>query len=327
YTPAWLRAFLWGAAGIFAIAATLLIFLSTSAATVMGQTPFASISLVEGINTGVLGPGEQRWFRFRPDEQGAPVQAEQSLTFIFTPGDGNHIGSVNMQLFEEKQLPLFFLDSRKMANLGAGQIVARDNNPETGELFWNGWLFGDQSYYVQLANGSQTPVDYWLFTDDVISYPLGQSVAAAQCKPAQVGAKPQTAVPLQFGQNQGQLNPGEAIWYSFSVTDTDGEFFEPLALTMIVTPDNGNRIRNITFDIYPAGQVQGWTPGNHAPINNIGAGSVVFRDENPLTGERVWSGWVIDSDLYYLQIRNGNDISMDYWLFAGDIYNSNLGGN
>ena len=70
------------------------------------------------------------------------------------------------------QLPFFFLNTKKMTNFGAGQIVSRDNNPETGELFWTGWLFGDQSYYVQLVNGSETPIDYWLFTDNVISYPL-----------------------------------------------------------------------------------------------------------------------------------------------------------
>ena len=111
------------------------------------------------------------------------------------------------------------------------------------------------------------------------------------------------------------------------MTDADDEYFEEMALTMIATPDDGNRIRNMTFDIYTADSVQRWASVDRDQINNIGAGSIVFRDENPLTGERVWSGWVIDNNLYYIQIRNGNDIQMDYWLFTGDIYNSNLGGN
>ena len=128
-------------------------------------------------------------------------------------------------------------------------------------------------------------------------------------------------------QTQGRLDPGGSIWYSFAVTDADDEYFEEMALTMIATPDDGNRIRNMTFDIYTADSVQRWASGDRDQINNIGAGSIVFRDENPLTGERVWSGWVIDNNLYYIQIRNGNDIQMDYWLFTGDIYNSNLGGN
>ncbi len=331
-SPTLLKAFLLVSAGIFATAATILIFLSTSAATVTGQTPFAPIAMIEGVNTGILGPGEQRWFKFRPTEPASTVQTEQFLTFMFTPGDGNRVRNVTMQLFEERQLPFFFLNTKKMTNFGAGQIVSRDNNPETGELFWTGWLFGDQSYYVQLVNGSEATVDYWLFTDNVISYSLGESQPnvvqdTPDRAPIEAGSQPQTAIPLQLGQNQGRLDRGGAIWYSFAVADADDEYFEEMALTMIATPDDGNRVRNMTFDIYTADSAQRWASGDRDQINNIGAGSVVFRDENPLTGERVWSGWVIDSNLYYIQIRNGNDIQMDYWLFTGDIYNSNLGGN
>lgn len=331
HSPTPVRNFLLIVAGIFAIAATFLIVLSTTAATVTGQTPFASISLVDGVNTGILGPGEQRWFKFKPDQQIQMSQKEQSLTVMFTPGDGNRIRDVNMQIFEEKQLAAFSRDGKKMSNLGAGQIVSRDNNPETGELFWNGWLFGEQSYYIQLANNSDIPVDYWLFTEDIISYPLNEpetdSQARSESVPMAAGTAPQMAVPLQFGQNQGSLDPGEAIWYSFAIDDAGDEFFEEMALTMIVTPDDGNRIRNVTFDIFTAASVQGWSPVNEAHINNIGAGSIVYRDENPLTGERFWTGWVVEKELYYIQVRNGSDARMDYWLFTGDIYNSNLGGN
>ncbi len=330
-----LKGFLFMIAVIFAVAATLLVIFLTSAATLTGRTPFASISLVDGLNTGILGPGEQRWFKFIPDKQRQSVRLEKSLTFIFTPGDGNRIGHVNMQIFKTDQLRFFYHgDVSKMANLGAGQIVSRDNNPETGELFWTGWVSGQQSYYVQLMNGGDTPIDYWLFTDDDIGYPLDEPEAdvtgaiSEEVEPTLAfapGAGPQTAMPLHFGQNKGGLDPGEETWYSFSMTDQDGEYFEEMALTMIVTPDNGNRIRNMTFDIFTARSVQHWSPGNNSQINNIGAGSIVYRDNNPLTGERFWSGWVVDGDLYYLQIRNGADVHMDYWLFTGDVYGPELG--
>lgn len=327
-----LKIFLLVVAGIFAIAATLLIILSTSAATVSGQTPFVSISLVEGVNTGILGPGEQRWFKLQPGASGADRQVEETLTLMFTPGvDSNQSRHIAMQIFEKKQLVFFQGETNSMANLGAGQAVSRDNNPQTGERLWTGWLFSAQNYYVQLANNSNTPIDYWLFTDDVISYPLGESEATAAAAVATndsigPGAVPQAAIPLKPGENKGSVKPGQEVWYSFSVTDADNKFFEEMALTMVVTPDDGNRIRGVTFDIFTAGAVQNWVPGDNSGLNNLGAGSVVYRDNNPLTGERIWSGWVVDNDLYYIQIRNSADIHMDYWLFTGDVYHPELGG-
>ena len=48
-------------------------------------------------------------------------------------------------------------------------------------------------------------------------------------------------------------------------------------------------------------------------------------DHNPLTGEKFWNGWVVDNDLYYVQIRNGTDVHTDYWLYTGDVYGPELG--
>jgi hypothetical protein len=235
-----------------------------------------------------------------------------------------------MRIFGKNQLLFYYLNAKRMTNLGAGQLVSRDNNPLTGELFWTGWLFGDQSYYVQLENDGTAVIDYWLFTEDVDRLPPDESQTgsiSAESAPETVaeGHTPQTATPLQLGPNQGSLLSGAERWYSLSLTDADSEHFEELALTMIVTPDNGNRLQNITFDIYTAEAVQSWSPGENIEINNIGAGSIVFRDSNPLTGERFWSGWIVDNEVYYVRIRNGTDIRMDYWLFTGDIYDSNLG--
>jgi len=46
-----------------------------------------------------------------------------------------------------------------------------------------------------------------------------------------------------------------------------------------------------------------------------------------MTGERFWTGWVIDRTLYYLRVRNGTDYQMDYWLFTDNVYNPELGGD
>ena len=474
-----LKSFLFLVAGVFAVAAVLLVILLTSAATVTGGTPFSAVTLAEGVNTGVLAPGEQRWFKYNPDPYGRALDLEKSLTLIFTPDDGNRIRLVSLQLFEEGELQFFFSnDTSRMTNFGAGQIVSRDSNPLTGERLWHGWVSGQKTYYVQVVNGSDATIDYWLFTEDVASYALGEpekpkeevipEVGADPANPAPLkpglttgslephstywyaftyidysgkkkfhdltytmfftpddgnrrhyvnfelyplseyevwqrgdadkltnfgagsiedrddddntasrvwrgqvvngvtylmgvknnsdvmidywlfdqdvftpelgpkpppspkpvfaeGAAPETAIPLKFGENKGGLEPGEEAWYSFLITDADDQNFEPMALTMVTTPDDGNRIYFMNMDIFTAAGVQLWAPGDNSKIHNIGAGSVVFRDNNPLTGEKFWNGWIVDNELYYVQIRNSTKVHMDYWLFAGDVYNHELG--
>ena len=320
---------------IFAAAATILIILSTSAATVTGRSPFYSISLVEGANTGILGPDEQRWFRLKPGAQAQSDPVEQALTLIYTPDNGSQREQIAMQIFEEKQLQFFnSVDAGHMVNLGAGQVVSRDDNPETGELFWTGWLPAQASYYIQLINNSDAALDYWLFTDDVYGYPLGatetiQSDAAsaeiAAAPPPAMGSAPQAAITLNSDYGHGNLKTGQEIWYNFSVTDADGEFFEAAALTMVITPNDDNRVWRVSFDVITAGEIQNWLAGSSAQINNVGAGSVVRRDNNPQTGEQFWGGWLIDGEVYYVRIRNGADIPIDYWLFTGDVYNPELG--
>lgn len=101
-----------------------------------------------------------------------------------------------------------------------------------------------------------------------------------------------------------------------------------MALTMVMTPDDGNRIYYVPFDVFRAGEdVQYWSPtdSSNKQISNMGAGSVVFRDNNPLTGERFWSGWVVNNNLYLVQVRNGTNVPIDYHLFTGDVYSPELG--
>jgi hypothetical protein len=329
-----LKCFLYLIAIVFAAAASWLVIWLASAATVTGKTPFAPISLIDGTNTGVLGPGEQRWFKFTPVTDGQTVKLEKSLTLIFAPGYGNYVRNATMQIFQEDQIQFFYGgQTDQMNNLGAGQIVSRDNNPESGELFWTGWLFGQQNYFIELTNGNDSVIDYWLFTDNIISHPLGDPEpqngavgSVVNTGPAVFpGSAPLTALPLEFGQNVGGLDARDQVWYSFSIADHDSEYFEEMNLTLVVTPDNGNRIRNFTFDIYTDREIQNWLLGHNAEINNIGAGSVVLRDSNPETGERFWNGWVVDGSLYYVQIRNSTDTHMDYWLFTDDVYGPELG--
>lgn len=316
---------------LYAIAVVILISSYSSAATVTGAAPSLAISLANDLNTGILAPGEQRWFKLTPGSTSQSSQVEQSLTLFFTPDDGQQIRQVSLQLFAESQLPFFYEgNADKMTNFGAGQLVSRDNNPRSGELFWTGWLFQGQGYYLQLKNDKQIPIDYWLLTKDVISYPLdtgemviAESQAPESPSPLVGGQSPQAAIPMQMAQYQGNLAPAQEIWYSFSVADQDGDFFEEMGLTMFATPDTHHQIDRLAFEVFTAAAVTQWSPGVSLP--NVGAGSLVQRDNDPLTGARFWTGWVVDSDLYYIRISNSSNDFMDYWLFVGDIYNPALG--
>ncbi|NJN98326.1 MAG: hypothetical protein HC875_31675 [Anaerolineales bacterium] len=329
--PFSLKVFLFFAAAGFALAAAILIISVTSAATSTGSAPALAVSMVAGPNTGVVGPGGQRWFRLKLDQQ-----AEQSLTLIFTPDDGQRVRQVNMQIFDENQVPMFYLgDASGMANLGAGQMVSRDNNPVTGELFWNGWLPGQKEYYIQVANGSDAPVDYWLFADNVINYPLGQpapppmpvvaaapveSAPAVPAAPAPVVNDAGNPLPLPSGGTHSVLKAGATHWYSFSHNDpANPDQFQNMNMTLFFTPGDGNRQEQVNFKLYPAGAVAQWWQGQTDQPINFGAGMLVSRDGDGLTGERFWSGTVIRGDIYLLAVENGSAVDIDYWLFDADI--------
>ncbi|MCL4295275.1 MAG: hypothetical protein KJ077_06090 [Anaerolineae bacterium] len=319
-----LKVFLWLIGAVFAIAAVVLIISATSAATATGSAPALAVTLVNGPNTGVLAAGEQRWFRLTPPNPQQAATLEQSLTLIFTPDDGQRVRRVAVQLFDESQVSLFYFgDSSHMANLGAGQVVSRDNNPLTGELLWTGWLSGQSRYYIQLINGSDSTIDYWLFTDNVVSYPLGPPAVTPQTAiPAipEIGADPGRPLPLSSPVTHSSLKPGGIHWYSFSHNDlANPNQFQNLDFTLFFTPADGNHQQQVNFKLFPPGAVNTWQRGEGDQLINFGAGMLVSRDGNNLTGERLWSGTVIRGETYLLAVENGTDIPVDYWLFEADV--------
>jgi hypothetical protein len=333
--PISFRVFLWLVAVVFAAAAIILIISVTSAATATGSAPSLAVSLVAGPNTGVIAPGGQRWFRLQPGQPGQAINLEQSLTLIFTPDNGQHVKRVSLQIFEENQLPFFYLgDASHMANLGAGQIVSRDHNPQTGELFWTGWLASQKNYYIQLLNGNDAPLDYWLFTDDVVSYPLEQPAAPAAPvtsaapiipAPPENGTDPGIPLSLQPGLTRGSLKPKTTHWYVFSHTDpANPSQFQNLTFSLFFTPGDGDP-NQVNFKLFPARAMEMWRHGETDQLINFGAGMLVSRDGDGNTGERLWSGTVIKGETYLLAVENGAEVTIDYWLFDADINNPELG--
>ena len=274
-----------------------------------------------------LQPGQIDWFSLNyPDFTGKKRFEELDFSLFFTPDDGHRRHRLNFELFAASETEFYRRgEADLMTNFGAGRIVSRDGDYNTAERIWRGVVLNNNSYLMAVENKTDVEVDYWLFHDDIYNPILGPESAQASVQIFAEGKSPQSAMPLKLGLNQGSLNPGEEQWYSFLITDFKEDGLEEMALTMITTPDDGNRIRNLTFDIFTPGGAKYWSPGNNADIRNMGAGSVVYRDTNPETGERFWHGWVVDNNLYLVQVRNGTDTPMDYRLYTGDVYQPPLG--
>jgi len=136
---------------------------------------------------------------------------------------------------------------------------------------------------------------------------------------------PSAPLALQDGVNVGKLAPGGEHWYSFIREDRDAEWFEFMPMTLFTTPTDGNSSHHINFQIFTGNQMQIWERGTPEDMVPMGAGQWVSRDKDPVTGERLWAGHVIDGDLYYVRVFNNSDAVVDYYLITNDVYNTELG--
>lgn len=134
--------------------------------------------------------------------------------------------------------------------------------------------------------------------------------------------------PLQLdihGVNSGRLAPYGEHWYSLSRDDLDKDLIEDMAMTMFFTPRQGYLADRVNFEIFPASQYHIWARGDADYMEHFGAGMWVSRDEDPNTGERLWSGSLVDGDRYLVKVKNGTPDVVDYYLFPGDVENAELG--
>ncbi len=134
--------------------------------------------------------------------------------------------------------------------------------------------------------------------------------------------------PLDFnfeGVNSGRLAPYGEHWYAFVRDDLDEALIEEMEMTMFFTPRTGYKSHRVNFELFPAGEYHIWERGDSDVMKNFGDGAWVSRDEDPDTGERLWSGSLVDGDRYLVKVSNGTDEVIDYYLFPNDIENAELG--
>jgi hypothetical protein len=125
--------------------------------------------------------------------------------------------------------------------------------------------------------------------------------------------------------NSGRLLPYGEHWYEFTLSDLDDELIENMKLTMFFTPRLGYISDRVNFEIIPAGQYHIWQRGDADYLESIGLGMWVSRDEDANTGERLWSGSLVDGDSYLIKVKNGTPDVVDYYLFPDDVENAELG--
>jgi uncharacterized protein YegJ (DUF2314 family) len=141
-----------------------------------GSNPAVALKLVmttkEDYTSDTLSAGESRWYTFRP-KLGAGDTAYMELTLIHVPGGWQITDRVGFQLFTADKLALWARGD-KLVNTGAGAIVERDGDANTGEHFWAGYLLRDMDYYLQLFNDSDADIEYRLYQGDVVHTDIGR---------------------------------------------------------------------------------------------------------------------------------------------------------
>lgn len=280
------------------------------------NSPDSATYINDGLTRGRLKPNSTYWYRFNHDEYQSDKYKTQDITMYITPDDGFRRHRVNFKVYQANEL--------SKGHFGAGMQTEREDDFNVAGYAWRGVVpYGE--YLVAIENGTDVEIDYWLYDGDIYSPLLGPLPEPEPPRVFAPGAAPTSSFPLESGLNKGKLAAGEEVWYRMMETNFLNPSQSPRAVTMIVTPDDGNRIRDITFDVFSAGGARLWSPGDNSRIDNIGAGTVVYRDDNIETGERFWQGWVIDNNLYYVQLRNNSDVDIDYWLYDGDVYRPELG--
>ena len=273
----------------------------------------AAVLVADGVG-GHLAAGAAAWYRYYP--AGPTSGRMDTVTLILTPALelGAQVSASNFQIFSSAQLTSG-LDASVMAPIGTGGYTSRDGDPNTAEYLWQGVLPGSDPYYVRMYNNTTVAIDYWLFPADVVRVepaiaptPEGTPIASEVAVPQE----------LQLVQpSMGHLEPGQEVWYVWTQAGYDGQ---PIAgaLTMFFTPGNTLKSDWVGFEVMTAAQREARQRGGTA-TQNTGAGGIVSRDGDPITGERLWRGQLAAGQPYLVRVFNGPDVPIDYALFQGDI--------
>ena len=281
-------------------------------------------------NVNKLAPHAEHWYSFIQDDFDANTFERAALTMFVTPGDGNISNLVNFEIFTGDQYQIWKRGTPDdMTNTGAGEIVSRDHDPNTGERVWLGKIADGERYYIRVKNDSEVWVDYYLLRGDVINSELGDAPTVnASSAPLEIPLPEKILPPVyvepgtdiinttiaHLGANRGRLSAGDDIWRSFRFQDFDNPDVARRRYIMYLkeTPGWGFVANDVNLEIYTADQQRLWLRGDGDQMTPMGVGS---RDEYRVstnTQRFTWDGYFEAGITYYLRIRNDSNTDIFY---------------
>ena len=117
---------------------------------------------------------DQKGFGFIEQEDGPDVFVHHTginASGFKSLNEGDRVNKINIEVFDANQLTNW-APELVINGFGESTTLDRDKNPQTGEIHWRGIIYPNAPYYVQLANNSDVPVEFWLFPEDVIDVNL-----------------------------------------------------------------------------------------------------------------------------------------------------------
>jgi hypothetical protein len=287
-----------------------------------GSNPTVPMQLNDAdANLGRLGPGEERWYTYVRPKIGLGWTDHMNITLINIPAGWQVTDRVQFQIFTGDKLALW-VRGDKLENTGAGEIVERDGDPNTGEHIWSGDLMKGAAYYIQVRNESSSPISYKLYTKDVI-HEEGKAAQVAAAPTAAPGSSPTAALALEEGANEGLLKAGTEKWYTFVKSRKADSLTEHMYLTLVQAPGGWMVTDNVGFQVFTIRTLGLWAWSDKTA--NTGAGETVERDGDPNTGEHIWSGDVMRGEIYYVRLFNNSASDVGYKLFTNDVIHSLFG--
>ena len=285
--------------------------------------PNQPVRLLDGTNTGRLGPKSEHWYTFTPGTVDDKLIENFSLTMFFTPGEPNLARHITFQMFTADQYQIWDRGTPDdMEHFGAGSWVSRDGDYDTGERLWHGTVVDGDKYFVKINNQTNKWVDYHMITGDIYNIEMGpipqsQKVTARVVNTVPTGKDIGSPLPVGKGHQTGVLAAGEEKWFQFEHKNpnADGFEFDPYLIQLHHTPGDGYVTNHVNFEIYPFQEQHIWRRGDTDLIAPLGAGSDLAFDKTTNTHTWVWDGHLVSNTIYFIRVRNGSSHDIDYDLF------------
>ncbi len=273
-------------------------------------------------NVNRLAPHAEHWYSFIKDNFDDNPFEEMALTLFTTPGNGNITDRVNFELFTGDQYGIWMRGTPDdMQNTGAGAVVSRDGDPNTGEHIWKGVIIDGDRYFIRVRNDSDEPVDYYLLEGDVPNTELGDSpngVVSTSVLPAQRTQNvvvPDSVAPgtdiahpktMTVGHNKGYLKAGEDVWLRFRFQNFEQKEPEQRHYTMYlkISPGAGYVANDVNVELYTQPQLNIWLRGTGDQMSPMGVGSRQTYNAENNSQLFTWDGYLMSDTTYFVRVRN-----------------------